>query len=827
MKFRRHLRAVVVLGGLLSCSCEAPREPGGQPAVAEGWVAGATAATGWPRVELRGVPRAIHRIDSETGFLVVMEDGACWTVSYSGAAGFGSPAPVAVPDGILARTRDEEVLLLEGGEVLGLSSGSYRAIGRIAAGGWSDVRIAATGDASGAGKILAAAHRTAGEEQPRIQIFRLPSGERLSSRRLGAVSVRSIAIGPGGEFAFVWVQPRATDPAPARPGLLWTLPVQGAGRSLWTPAPETGNGDMAVSGDGRFVVLPAEKGVLVFDRRRRRWRIDAAGAGAMAQLEVARATWQGVPATGPLVFGDLRSGIAWQPEMSDVKGWCPTAVGADRDGTTVVLGTRDGRLFAAPVPFSVRGRETLREFDPVATMPLAPGRAVIGVNDACDTAQLFLGGKPTPAASITTPGPPLLVSASADAGTFAVARFGASTVRVSQVEGDVRKDSEFPVSLITALACSRDGRTVAWGSLEGEVAVIDCGSGDQLFRERIWPDGEIVSLALDPLGRWLAVASGELPVVLVSLLPGTPHRTELPGGRAIHDWLAASPDGEWLTSLASGGWLRVWEIATGELAWQDRDIAPGTADAVSFSEDAAWLFAQSWSNCISVFEAPSFRLRGRLRGRIKERCVSGVGREVFLLSGKGSVWRVEVAWDWEPDSPDPDLEPGLGSGRDVGRDALNRLFELGLAAPSRAAELASGAGLGPARDEAAWEDLVRGLESEDPGMRMQSGERLLSLDGSLRRTDFPASEDPEVEAALDGLLERYAKQWWLGDKPGRLQRHRLLTRLCLVAVRRPEQGRVVREAIDRLARECRDAHMDRDIEGARRWIDSISPPSGE
>ncbi|MEB3223284.1 MAG: hypothetical protein VKS61_14510 [Candidatus Sericytochromatia bacterium] len=130
---------------------------------------------------------------------------------------------------------------------------------------------------------------------------------------------------------------------------------------------------------------------------------------------------------------------------------------------------------------------------------------------------------------------------------------------------------------------SADGRWLAMWSEAGGVRVLERPSGR-------WLDGPTVAerhprLALDPAGRWLAIADGE--VLVVWPLGGDARR--LPGGAPITGLAAVGGDGTlWVSRL--GGVLEAWRLPAGELE-RTLDVEPAGRARAPLVRTHPWVWS--------------------------------------------------------------------------------------------------------------------------------------------------------------------------------------------------------------------------------------------
>ncbi len=128
----------------------------------------------------------------------------------------------------------------------------------------------------------------------------------------------------------------------------------------------------------------------------------------------------------------------------------------------------------------------------------------------------------------------------------------------------------FDDSLVQCSAISDDGRWLAFGSHEGNVALYDLAAGDLaaiektrriIFRRK----DATMRIAFSPDARWL-VACGLSPLAQLVALDGEPrlHReVRIPAGASRT--CAFSPDSAWFATGSSDGIVRAWHVAATEV----------------------------------------------------------------------------------------------------------------------------------------------------------------------------------------------------------------------------------------------------------------------
>jgi len=172
------------------------------------------------------------------------------------------------------------------------------------------------------------------------------------------------------------------------------------------------------------------------------------------------------------------------------------------------------------------------------------------------------------------------------------------TARLWDYERGVQKASTggFPKGAM-CLAMTRDGRSIAVGSAERQVWLLDPKSWDE---HRILDgvhDGVVRCAAFSPDGQQLATGSNEGSVVLTDIASG--RRQALNGHTQKVNAIAYSPDGQWVATASWDGTLRVWNARGGAPAGVIRTGVP--VPGVAFSPDGRTMVAGMGDGVIRVW----------------------------------------------------------------------------------------------------------------------------------------------------------------------------------------------------------------------------------
>jgi RNA polymerase sigma factor (sigma-70 family) len=197
-------------------------------------------------------------------------------------------------------------------------------------------------------------------------------------------------------------------------------------------------------------------------------------------------------------------------------------------------------------------------------------------------------------------------------------------------------------SLVTSVAFSPDGQTLASGSWDSTVRLIEVASGKEIQRINC-PDKVVGPVAFSPDGKLLAIGATE-----AIRLWDTSKRKEV-AQLAGHDKgvasLAFSPDGR---TLASGGWdytVRLWDVASGK---QQRLLGKHdkVAYVVAYSPDGKILASGSRDQAIILWDPTTGK---RLRQLQAPAAIEGLA---FSPDGKllASGGYDKVITFWDPDT---------------------------------------------------------------------------------------------------------------------------------------------------------------------------------
>jgi WD40 repeat protein/serine/threonine protein kinase len=148
---------------------------------------------------------------------------------------------------------------------------------------------------------------------------------------------------------------------------------------------------------------------------------------------------------------------------------------------------------------------------------------------------------------------------------------------------------------LNSVAISPDGKTLAFAGADKLLRLIDLATGKmrpELSDRQQSLDDDVYTLAFSPNGKMLAGGTTKGSIFLWDATSGADLRHLATTDQRVHQ-IAFSPDGTLLASAGenSGGIVRLWKVATGELLFTSRTTGSWAAWSVAFSPNGKTLAA--------------------------------------------------------------------------------------------------------------------------------------------------------------------------------------------------------------------------------------------
>lgn len=162
---------------------------------------------------------------------------------------------------------------------------------------------------------------------------------------------------------------------------------------------------------------------------------------------------------------------------------------------------------------------------------------------------------------------------------------------------------------VSAIALSRDGRSLITADDEGAIQIWDLSSGQ--LKQAFETGQEITALAIDPSGQLLAIARADYAIGFWNVTTG-PLQVELRKHEDVINALAFSPDGK---TIASGGDDRtaiLWDVANARVTrtLKNHDL---TVTSLSFSPDGLLLASATGNASVVLWNVPTGKVERILR----------------------------------------------------------------------------------------------------------------------------------------------------------------------------------------------------------------------
>jgi WD40 repeat protein len=167
---------------------------------------------------------------------------------------------------------------------------------------------------------------------------------------------------------------------------------------------------------------------------------------------------------------------------------------------------------------------------------------------------------------------------------------------------------------VCALTFSPDGKRIVSGSMDKTIRVWNVSSGEELMTLR-GNDATVSAVTFSPDGKQIASASWDDNTIRIWDAQTGAELRVLCG----HEWavlsVSFSPDGRWIASSGYDGYIKLWDVATGELKASYRQDEDVTVTCVAFSPDGHRIISAEDNGVIRVRDFASGAELTTMRGQ--------------------------------------------------------------------------------------------------------------------------------------------------------------------------------------------------------------------
>jgi serine/threonine protein kinase/dipeptidyl aminopeptidase/acylaminoacyl peptidase len=290
----------------------------------------------------------------------------------------------------------------------------------------------------------------------------------------------------------------------------------------------------------------------------------------------------------------------------------------------------------------------LTQYSDVSNLALAPDSDLLAVHHGEGRIELWELATRQHTGTLTNRGSPLAMAFSSDGRLMACGNRDAKgkpviSIWVVKQKQIIRNILQPTNSEVISLAFSPDAKRLATFNRDPRLRLWDVESGKMTLD---LPASEAINLSgrvplFSPDGSILASGEMDGRIRLISLATGGIREIPAPAGRPETGALAFSPDGRLLATghSASDGKIRLWDVATGNLAATLEGHRSGISKLV-FAPDGRTLYSASADQTIRLWDLtrtkPSVRLQGH-SGPLTGLVLSRDGRTLVSCATDGSV----------------------------------------------------------------------------------------------------------------------------------------------------------------------------------------------
>jgi len=213
-----------------------------------------------------------------------------------------------------------------------------------------------------------------------------------------------------------------------------------------------------------------------------------------------------------------------------------------------------------------------------------------------------------------------------------------------KAHGYLKKYSGENGSYPTSVAFSPDGKTLAFGTKDMKIFLLDVATGAQravLTDHQSW----VWSVAFSADGKTLASGSLDKTLILWDAATGRPIGQPLTGHQDAVKSVAFSPDGR---MVASGSWdktVMLWDVASHQPIGEPLRGHTDKVSGVAFSPDGKTVASGSWDKTVKLWDVASHQPTGSLldedNGGVLSIAFSSDGKTLASGNGDNTI----VLWD--------------------------------------------------------------------------------------------------------------------------------------------------------------------------------------